>query len=403
MFCPFISLSFTQSDSKMLYSAFTAPLYMVWLLVAPQRLAYTLRPTFISVTAAALVIYYAVHAAYIAFRAPVASIMEIQWAVYFVAAFMIAANCCNSGPKGKVALVRTLIGFMLLEGLLGVVTCFTGPIYPRPATFWDARFHLGIPRGLGTFESGHMYGGIVAAVGSLAIFADASELIVKRWLVVTILTVGVFVSQSKSGILSYVLAVEAVLLVRAFSQSRMSQRLMHVFFLFALAGLCAASFDTVWGIVESDLADRLPVTMAVWSKFVASDVADKIVGIGFRGSAWIVPGSGAWATAHNSYVSLLAETGVLGLTAMLVVWCGSFVVLFSKKEWGLAAALLAISLHCLSETFIYAPIYVIVFGAIVGMAHSGTGRRASRILARAQLVQLHRGCDVPRSLEAPTA
>lgn len=89
-----------------------------------------------------------------------------------------------------------------------------------------------------------------------------------------------------------------------------------------------------------------------------------IFGGGFRSSMANITNIGAWHTAHNVYIAILGDFGVVGLALFLGALFVAFLRythLFLKDKAGRAErfglmAVLALSIHNMTGTFFYSPI-----------------------------------------------
>jgi hypothetical protein len=90
-------------------------------------------------------------------------------------------------------------------------------------------------------------------------------------------------------------------------------------------------------------------------------------GVGFHGVDFVNPTTGAWITAHNSYINLLADLGVCGFVLVVSLFVVMAVTIFRNREWYLLADLVGLFLHFVTEAFLYAPLFVMTIGTLYGV------------------------------------
>ena len=292
-----------------------------------------------------------------------------RWALLLFAAAMIASMSQASDLKLSIKELLKL-GEMLLTYLL-VVKYVNSPdrlrrlllfvvlaagsqallgIGQAAAHFGPASFARGaLLRGSGTFDQPNpfagylnltlpiLFAGVVAGVPLVGTLTGPA---------LVLLSAGVFLSVSRGALLASLVAAAVILAVRI-RPSRQFLVAGGVFFAALMAGsvvglVPAAVTDQVTGALglsNVDIANPTPVT---WP--IAERLAHMLAGLHmFADHPWLGVGIGNYAAAypkyqvapvwinplghaHNYYINISAEAGVLGLAAFLIVLVSAFVI-----------------------------------------------------------------------------
>lgn len=128
-----------------------------------------------------------------------------------------------------------------------------------------------------------------------------------------------------------------------------------VYYLTPVRLLVQATFHAGNNIVDSSSWGRLLIWQSAWDFFVNSDLLRKFFGAGF-GCFFLIPqkhvvfdGLRHSFGAHNNYLNVLCETGLVGLITFFVFFALSLKVLYKRK-------------HPLSKSFFYATIAMLFSG-----------------------------------------
>jgi O-antigen ligase len=377
MFAPPLTLGFTATRSTV------SPAILVAIAYLPSRVL-RLRGRFPSagtpygVVTMAVTAYVALHAVYYlaAERNLLVFLMEAQWAAYF-AAFASVLFDLQQLPGARARVVRSLLVAILVESGLGAVSAFTGPIFDVGAWHED-RFGIGVYRATGTLGSPNGFAGVMAVGVLLALFERRAALPLPRAITLAPLLLALFWSQSKSGWLAFLAASTVALLVRFVARASARDFLLALgvgVFIVALTRTPA-----VWDELERDYTERSIFGAEVLEQYVRAAPLREIFGLGFRQTARIDHETRGWLTAHNSYLSLLAELGAVGLLLLAAVWAATLREIARGADFSMLGVLACILLHVYTEAFLYGSVYVLLMLAVLSfssMARAEVRRAAS--------------------------
>lgn len=269
----------------------------------------------------------------------------LKW-LEFLAIYLVAANSLER-PQQRNLLFAAILAAGLLEALLGWYQ-FLGRVGP-PGFLLAGRFL----RAYGTFGQPNPYAGYLDFVWPLGygllLSADLRNLERPRvrWLILAAFCLfftgmAVFMSFSRAGLLASAAAFAVMSALR-------SRRFLMVFLILLLVltalgllgmfNLLPASLTARLAVVTENFAlfdarnvivtpenwsivERMATWQAAWAIFEAHPILG--VGVGNFGLFYKDFALPLWESlpkdhAHNYYLNLLAETGVLGLTAYLVL------------------------------------------------------------------------------------
>ncbi len=137
---------------------------------------------------------------------------------------------------------------------------------------------------------------------------------------------------------------------------------------------------------EDTWAGRIDIWQAAWQVFAEHPLG----GVGLANFAWVSPQyspkaayisslreDGGGGVAHNSFLSVLAETGFVGLVLFLLLQASTFLVLWRVRRqmslaWGLILGLIAYWIAGLTLTWEYNKIAFFLYGSALALG----GRRA---------------------------
>ena len=290
-------------------------------------------------------------------------------------------NSCKADP--------ILFGVATIYSIGMIVSLFTGPIYPHQ-TIWTARpwgdFY--IQQGVGFSESQNVAGIVVVFFAASCIYMYDGRAW-KRWILLCLLLLALLVTLSRSAIFSFLLAFAFVCCFDKFGPIIQRGSIKVSVFKnigFVISALSFAATIYILGIYcvnKSLLFGILPFfNVAGKSGLLASHMADRfnlwswglntwasggllkvIFGGGFR-SSMTISATGAWRTAHNVYITMLGDFGIVGLALFLAALFGAFfryarLFLTGKargiEKFGLMVVL-ALSIHNMTGPYFYSPV-----------------------------------------------
>jgi hypothetical protein len=268
------------------------------------------------------------------------------------------------------------VGAIYAAGI--IVSLWTGPIY----SFQDAGGkHYGsllILRAHGFSESVNAAGGIAALISVFYLFLYPPSRL-QSAVLASLSVTGLVLTLSRSAIVAFTLAVcvlGALLVFRALflrgKVGRLRLRLVPVGFvaLVIVAGIAsyqqpmvAAAWERL--VLDQEYLDRdVDTRLEHWSegaeRWANLSPAEQTIGAGFRGGAVHVS-RGTFITAHNVYLEMLGDFGIIGLLTFLAVLAASTIgatrlILLRPKE-SLArfcfCGLVILIVHNMTEVFFY--------------------------------------------------
>ena len=370
LFLPPIPLGFTETArSKLLPGAIVAVAYLIW------------RPTFCRsgifhfstirrLLPLAIAFYVFGHAMYFVLeRNYLVALNELQWLVYLIAPLLMAWDV---GPSGATYIVKALLACLGIESILAVISSFTGPMYEYVVLWYGPRFGTSVYRAVGTMDSTNSLGGLMAFGALTCLFAPSAVLPARRALMVIALLAGVIFSQSKSAFFSVLIGFVLVSLVSS------RWRLMSTRELWTMIGsqvlgliLVGAVFylygDAVTDNMNQDYFDRTALSERVLNRIAEFDWAQTAFGVGFHGVDYVNPTTGAWITAHNSYINLFSDLGTCGFCLVVSLLTAMVATILRERQWHLLAGVVGLLLHFVTEAFLFAPMFIMTVGTLYGV------------------------------------
>lgn len=381
LFLPPIPLGFTETArSKLLPGAIVAVAYLIWRPIF-CRVGIFHFSTFKRLLPVAIAFYVFGHAMYFVLDGNyLTGLNELQWLVYLIAPLLMAWDV---GPSGSNYIVKALLACLGIESVLAVISSFTGPMYGYVVLWYGPRFGTSVYRAVGTMDSTNSLGGLLAFGALVCLFAPAAVLPLRRSLLVVALLAGVILSQSKSAFFSVLISFVIISIVGS------RWRLMSTRELWTMIGSQALALIVVSGVfyfygeavadnMSHDYMDRAALSERVIEKIAEFDWIQTLFGVGFHGVDYVNPATGAWITAHDSYINLIADLGVCGFLLVVSLFIAMSVSIFKNREWHLLAGLFGLLLHFVTEAFLYAPLFIMTIGTLYGVTcvYERTRRRA---------------------------
>ncbi len=384
LFLPPIPLGFTETArSKLLPGAIVAVAYLIWRPIFCRAGIFHFS-TFKRLLPVTIAVYVFGHAMYFVLDGNyLTGLNELQWLVYLIAPLLMAWDV---GPSGSNYIVKALLACLGIESILAVISSFTGPMYGYVVLWYGPRFGTSVYRAVGTMDSTNSLGGLLAFGALVCLFAPAAVLPLRRSLLVVALLAGVILSQSKSAFFSVLISFVIISIVGS------RWRLMSTRELWTMIGSQALALIVVSGVfyvygeavadnMSHDYMDRAALSERVIEKIAEFDWIQTLFGVGFHGVDYVNPATGAWITAHDSYINLMADLGVCGFLLVVSLFIAMSVSIFKNREWHLLAGLLGLLLHFVTEAFLYAPLFIMTIGTLYGVTcvYERTPRRKARL------------------------
>lgn len=368
-FLPPIPLGFTPSArSKVLPGAVVAVLYLVFRPIFSHRGFFNFA-TPKRLLPLAITFYLAGHAAYLALSGnPIAALTEAQWIVYLMAPLLMVWDL---GRSQVTFVVKALLACLGLESILAIISSFTGPMYAYVVLWYGPRFGTNVYRAVGTTDSTNSLGGLMAVGALICLFAPTAVLPIRRFVLLIGLLAAVILSQSKSAFFAVLITFIIVSIMSLRGRLGQTRSLLkgiaaHALALILVGGVFYFYGDAVMDNMTQDYGDRAALGERVITQIMQFDWFQTLFGVGFHGVDYINPSTGAWITAHNSYINLLADLGLFGFGLVGSLLVVLVVTVLRTRQWHLLAGVIGLLLHFVTEAFLYAPLFVITIGTIYG-------------------------------------
>lgn len=322
------------------------------------------------------------------------SMVSIAYSVQFLAYAVIGTILIRRYAKNFMSTNRRdtnsfFWGIVIIYSIGMLISVFTGPIYPHQ-TISTVRGSGGfyIQQGVGFSESQNIAGIVVVFFTAACIYMYRGKSW-KRWILLCLLLLALLSTLSRSAIISFLLALTFVWCIDNLSSVVQRVRIKvcalkdMVFVISALGFLVTTIVLVIYyvdksllfailpffdvtgkdGLMAFHMADRFNLWWWGLNNWASGSLLKMIFGGGFR-SSMTISTTGAWHTAHNVYITMLGDFGIVGLTLFLVALFGAFfryARLFLTDKAGRAErfgllVLLALSIHNMSEVYFYSPI-----------------------------------------------
>jgi hypothetical protein len=249
-----------------------------------------------------------------------------------------------------------------------------------------SRWNLGLLRATGTLGSANGFGGLIACGTAWMIFWPNRMKRRTRWMLVLAGSVGVFASQSKSAVMSLALSVALVGTLRLlWARQTKATRLLRgtalgTALLIALATL-VSFYGPIQSALQDDLEGRTVFTAAALNAYKNFEAVNILFGVGLSNGGYVDAQNGVWMTAHNCYVTLLSELGLVGTLLIAGLLLAALLWSIRRQMWQISALLVVMALHSMTEQFLLAPPFVILLGwsvTLVFSEHKAGSRLARR-------------------------
>jgi O-antigen ligase len=283
-----------------------------------------------------------------------------------------------------------LIAIVYSAGILASI--FTGPIYPHQAIAIYGRWGgLAVQKGVGFAENQNMAGPVVIFFTAAGIYLYRNNTW-KKWILLCLLFSALLATLSRGAIFSFI---GAMVLMYCFDSTKplfrkasikvsilknMSLVLSALSFLFILifTGIYLVNkpifiailtgfglnVDGQHGVVARDFVSRSEIWAWGIDYWMSQDLLKMIFGGGFRNSMAIDTVRGTWKDAHNMYITILGDFGIVGLALFLITLFRGFfryVRLFltnrakDTDRFGLLV-LLSLTIDNMTGPYFYSPV-----------------------------------------------
>lgn len=322
-------------------------------------------------------------------RSMVSIVYSVQFLAYAVLGTILMRRYARYSMKTNASKTnRILFGIAILFSLGILISVLTGPIYPHQtvtAKRWGGFY---IRRGPGFCGNANMAGAVVTFFIAACIYLYRGK-IWKKWILLCLISLALLLTLSRSAIISFLLALIFVCLLdnlrpvvqRASIKVSVLKNMGFVISALSilviliglgiyllnkslpLAILSGFGLSGEHGLISSDMAARFNLWWWGLNNWASQGLLKMIFGGGFR-SSMTIASIGAWKTAHNIYITILGDFGVVGLTLFLTALFVAFfryarLLLTDKagriERFGLVAVL-ALSIQNMTGVFFYSPV-----------------------------------------------
>lgn len=308
-------------------------------------------------------------------------------ALQLLSNYLYEAN--QKGDLDRVVRLTYLVGLVYALGL--VASAVFGPIYP------EQQLYLGkvvdgelVMRASGFDGNPNNAAGITACFGALALLPSLTRTrrltrLCSSAVYILALTLTVSRSAVASAVVAGLVLFAAVLVRQWLARGGLTRRsLQHVatlttagFFLGGVATLFYLLLGDGWlnnalSLVSfrATVADLETGRFVIWRQglelFLDGSTSEIVFGQGFRNSM-AVSAYGTWQSAHNLWLSMLADFGVVGTLVFALTFVGLLLTAVRQTLLGNAYGHYVLfvtaflSVHNLTEVFLYATNYLFLF------------------------------------------
>lgn len=311
----------------------------------------------------------------------------LQYFIYVLLGFFLFSNYINSlAPSGRPRIFLSILNAVGIIFALGcIISIWTGPIYPHQVIF-TARLwgELYIQQGVGFSENQNQAGGVLIFFASLALFGSYKDNRVLKFWPFYVIFLALLSTMSRSAVYSFLLSLSVwalLKLTRVLGFSKINKRGLWIIFgifLFCLGAISAwhtvRSYDHDLAVAVAqgfDLSDEIfsadtSIRAALWQESISrwSDAGtiNQVFGKGFRNSMTV--DDDAWISAHNAYLVILGDFGIVGLALFLLPLIFLMIrlagrILTEKTDSKFSdfafVSLMGLLIHNMSEAFFYSP------------------------------------------------
>jgi len=315
---------------------------------------------------------------------------SVQYLLYVVmGTILVKRYGDNISDKDYDRLCSILSLIALVYGIGIVVSLFTGPIYPHQVRATLRRWEgLTIQQGVGFAESQNMAGPVVMFFAAACIYLYRGKAW-KKWILLTLLLSALLATLSRGAIVSFGVALCFVYWLdcvepfvrRASLKVSVLKNMGFVVLTFGFllitlivaihltnkgllpATLAGLGLTHQHSVVSTDMAARFNLWTWGLDTWASGNLLRMVFGGGFR-SSMVAADYGAWRDAHNVYITILGDFGVIGLALFIGALSAAFfrytrLFLTGKagalEKFGLLV-LLGLSIDNMTGPYFYSPV-----------------------------------------------
>lgn len=315
---------------------------------------------------------------------------SVQYLLYVVLGTILMKRYGSNFANMNCKRARSILFAVGIVFSIGIVASFlTGPIYPHQVRSTQRHWAgLTIQQGVGFSESQNIAGPVVIFFLAACIYMYRGQTW-KKCILLCLLFLALLSTLSRSPIISFLLAFAFVccldnfgpIIQRGSIKVSVLKDMAFVILAFSLsvtafllgtycvnkslpfAILSGFGLSQGYSTVSSDTSLRFGHWAWGMDMCASQSLLKMIFGGGFR-SSMVAADYGAWKDAHNMYITILGDFGILGLTLFLAALFVAFLryarfFLTDKagraERFGLIAVL-ALSIHNMTGPYFYSPV-----------------------------------------------
>jgi len=316
----------------------------------------------------------------------------VQYMIYAYLSIMLFANYFADAVSANQ--IKTTVNIIVLVALaygLGIiVSTRTGPIYPDQVLEigrnWQGVY---LDQGVGFGVNANNSSGIIGVFAILTImFYKAAKF--NRISVIAVLTVALFLTISRAGILGFMTSmifVMSILTANIVITGRMTRSRANVILMLGFAFVAIlisvvlfmennptikSSLLEGFGLGETKITEAESSRINMWQRgleqWMDSPLLESITGYGFRGTASVQ--EKYVGTVHNFFIAVLGDFGILGVLLFFVPYSlllrKAFVLALNNDKAGIMGvwALVALLFMNMTEIYFYGVEYLLLLTII---------------------------------------
>ena len=316
---------------------------------------------------------------------------SVQFLFYAVIGTILMRRYARSFVSSNSRCARSIFFVIAVIYSVGMlISVFTGPIYPHQVL--ATHKHWGgfdIPQGVGFSEGQNMAAPVVIFFAAACIYVYRGK-IWKKWILLSLLLFALLATLSRGAIFSFIGTLGFVycldsmepLVRRASVKVLVLKNIRFVALTFAtlvITLIVAIHSTNKWllpailsglgltnqhSVVSTDMAARFSHWAWGLNTWASGNLLKMVFGGGFRSSMLISANRGTWHTAHNVYITILGDFGIIGFVLFFGTLSAAFfryarLFLTGKargiEKFGLLV-LLALSIDNMTGPYFYSPI-----------------------------------------------
>jgi len=316
---------------------------------------------------------------------------SLQYLLYAVIGTILMRRYARSFMNSNSRRSRSIFFVIAVIYTVGIlISILTGPIYPYLVLQTQRQWAgLTIQQGVGFAENQNMAGPVVMFFAAACIYLYRGKLW-KKWILLILFLSALLATLSRGAIISFVLAMAFVYclnnLVPFIKRGNLKVSalkdigfvVLALSFIVAAVVLAACAINKTFliaiisgfglygqhSVVVRDLGSRADIWAWGIEKWASQGLLKMIFGGGFRSSMIVLADRGTWKDAHNVYITILGDFGIVGLTLFLVALLAAFFryarLFLTEKARGIEKfgllALLALSIDNMTGPYFYSPV-----------------------------------------------